>query len=123
MDFIFNYYFDFKNYVFSDGHFGQLMEGFWFTIKLWVLSGILALAWGLVLAVFRQTGSRATAPLRWLTIAYIDVFRGVPLLLVLLLVSGVSVFGAPIGGEILPREFVSPTWLGQPSPFWYGVGA
>jgi polar amino acid transport system permease protein len=123
MDFIVNYYFDFKNYVFSDGHFSDLMAGFWFTIKLWVLAGILSLVWGLVLAVLRQTRSRVTAPLRWLTIAYIDVFRGIPLLLVLLLVSGVSVFGAPIGGEILPRSLVTPTWLGQPSPFWYGIAA
>jgi polar amino acid transport system permease protein len=64
-----------------------------------------------------------TAPLRWLTIAYIDVFRGIPLLLVLLMVSGVSVFGAPIGGEILPKSVVTPTWLNQPSPFWYGIVA
>jgi polar amino acid transport system permease protein len=123
MDFIFNYYFDFKNYVFADGHFADLMAGFWFTIKLSILAGILSLAWGLVLAVLRQSRTRATAPVRWLTIAYIDVFRGIPLLLVLLLVSGVSVFGAPIGGEILPRDLVSPTWLGQPSPFWYGIAA
>jgi polar amino acid transport system permease protein len=99
------------------------MDGFWYTIKLWVLSGVLSLAWGLLLAVLRQTRSRATAPLRWLTVAYIDVFRGIPLLLVLLLVSGVSVFGAPIGGEVLPRSIASQTWLGQPSPFWYGIAA
>ncbi len=123
MDFIFNYYFDFKNYVFSDGHFGDLMKGFWFTIKLLTLAGFLSLAWGLVLAVLRQSRSKALAPVRWLTIAYIDVFRGVPLLMVLLLVSGVSIFGAPISGEVLPRELVSPTWLGQPSPFWYGIAA
>jgi polar amino acid transport system permease protein len=123
MEFIFDQYFDFKNFVFSDGHFGDLMAGFWFTIKLSVLGGVLSLAWGLVLAVLRQSGGKVLTPLRWLTIAYIDVFRGIPLLLVLLLVSGVSVFGAPIGGEILPRELVSPTWLGQPSPFWYGIAA
>jgi polar amino acid transport system permease protein len=123
MDFIFNYYFDFKNFVFSDGHFGALMDGFWYTVKLSVLAGVLSLAWGLVLAVLRQSRGRLLTPLRWLTIAYIDVFRGIPLLLVLLLVSGVSVFGAPIGGEILPRDLVSPTWLGQPSPFWYGIAA
>jgi polar amino acid transport system permease protein len=123
MDFIFNYYFDFKNYVFADGHFDQLMDGFWYTIKLSVLAGVLSLAWGLVLAVLRQSRGRLLTPIRWLTIAYIDVFRGIPLLLVLLLVSGVSVFGAPIGGEVLPRELVSPTWLGQPSPFWYGIAA
>lgn len=123
MDFIFNYYFDFKNYVFSDGHFADLMRGFWYTIKLLVIAGILSLLWGLVLAVLRQSRAKAMAPLRWLTIAYIDIFRGIPLLMVLLLVSGVSIFGAPISGEILPKELVSPTWLGQPSPFWYGIAA
>jgi polar amino acid transport system permease protein len=123
MDYFFNTYFDFKNFVFADGHFEDLMNGFWFTIKLSVLAGILSLTWGLVLAVLRQTRSRVTAPVRWLTIAYIDVFRGIPLLLVLLMVSGVSVFGAPIGGEILPKSLVTPTWLGQPAPFWYGIVA
>ena len=39
----------------------------------------------------------------------------------LLLVSGFSVFGAPIGGEVLPQSIASPTWFGEPSPFWYGV--
>jgi polar amino acid transport system permease protein len=109
--------------VFADDHFQDLMRGLWYTVKLSVLSGILALAWGLVLAVLRQSRGRFLTPLRWLAIAYIDVFRGIPLLLVLLLVSGVSVFGAPVGGEIFPRELVSPTWLGQPSPFWYGIAA
>ena len=56
-----------------------------------------------------------------MTIAYIDIFRGIPLLLVLLLISGISVFGAPIGGEVLPKSIASPTWFGQTSPFWYGV--
>jgi polar amino acid transport system permease protein len=123
MDFIVNQYFDFKNYVFADGHLHDLLAGFWFTLKLSLLGGVLSLMWGLVLAVLRQSKARVMAPVRWLTIAYIDVFRGIPLLLVLLLVSGVSVFGAPAGGEILPRALVTPSWLGQPSPFWYGVAA
>jgi polar amino acid transport system permease protein len=76
-----------------------------------------------VLAVLRQLPGRPLAPVRWLTIAYIDVFRGIPLLLVLLLVSGISVFGAPIGGEVLPDWLAVPTWLGEPSTFWYGVFA
>ena len=53
------------------------MGGFSFTIKLWVLAGVLSLAWGLVLAVLRQS-RRVMAPVRWITIAYIDIFRGTP---------------------------------------------
>src|SRR3954453_6057374 len=121
MDFIVNYYFDFKNFVFEAGHFPALLDGFWLTIKLSLLAGGLSLTWGLTLSVLRQLPGRALAPVRWLTIGYIDVFRGIPLLLVLLLVSGISVFGAPIGGEVLPKWLATPTWLGETSPFWYGV--
>jgi polar amino acid transport system permease protein len=62
------------------------------------------------------------APVRWLTIAYIDIFRGIPVLLILLLVSGfLGTAASPVGGELIPREVGVPEWLGQPSPFWYGV--
>src|SRR5215217_221528 len=119
MDFIREYYFDFG--IMGD-ELGRVLEGFWFTIQLSVLSGVASLAWGLVLAVLRQLPGRATAPLRWLSIAYIDVFRGIPLLLVLLLVSGgLSTLSSPIGNEVLPGWIGKPTWLGETSPFWYGV--
>jgi polar amino acid transport system permease protein len=119
MDYIFEYYFDFG--LMKD-QFDPVLKGFWYTVKLSLLSGVLSLAWGLVLAVLRQLPGRALAPVRWLTIAYIDIFRGIPLLLVLLLVSGfLSSAASPVGGEILPRELGIPDWLGQPSPFWYGI--
>ena len=119
MDFIREYYFDFG--IMGD-EFGRVLEGFWFTIQLSIVSGVASLAWGLVLAVLRQLPGRAAAPLRWLSIAYIDVFRGIPLLLILLLVSGgLSTLSSPIGGEVLPESLGKPTWFGQTTPFWYGV--
>jgi len=47
---------------------------------IWVTCGgmVLAVIWGLALAIVRQY---APAPLRWMAIAYIEVFRGTPLLL------------------------------------------
>ena len=30
-------------------------------------------------------------------------------------------FTDPIGGEVLPKWLATPTWLGEGSPFWYGV--
>jgi polar amino acid transport system permease protein len=120
MDFILEYYFSFDR-MFGDA-FSPVLEGFWYTIKLSVLAGILSLLWGLVLAVLRQLPGRALAPVRWLVIAYIDVFRGIPLLLVLLLVSGfLGTAASPAGGELIPRSIGIPEWLGQPSPFWYGI--
>jgi polar amino acid transport system permease protein len=62
---------------------------------------------------------KALAPIRWITIAYIDVFRGVPLLLVLFLVSGF--LGAAQAEDVIPRTIGIPEWFGQTAPFWYGV--
>src|ERR687896_2753058 len=116
MDFITNYYFDFS--IMGD-EFSRVLDGFWLTVKLSIISGVLSLAWGLVLAVLRQLPGRALAPVRWLTIAYIDVFRGIPALLVLLLLSG-FLSAAQAEGTI-PREVGIPEWFGQTPPFWYGV--
>jgi polar amino acid transport system permease protein len=116
MDFISQYYFDFG--VMGD-HFDEVLKGFWITVKLSILSGVLALAWGLVLAILRQLPGRALAPVRGITIAYIDAFRGIPLLLVLFMVSGF--LSAAQSEGVIPREIGIPEWLGQPSTFWYGV--
>jgi len=119
MNFIREYYFDFG---FMADHFSVVLDGFWLTLKLSVLAGILSLLWGLVLAVLRQLPGKALAPVRWLTIAYIDAFRGIPLLIVLLLVSGgLSSLSAPIGGEVIPDFIGNPTWFGETNAFWYGI--
>ena len=117
MDFIFDYYFDFGR---MKEELDPVLAGFWFTLKLSLVGGALALVWGLFLAVLRQIPGRAAAPLRGVTIAYIDVFRGLPFLLVLLLVSG-FMSAATTQGGLFPRELGIPTWLSQPSPFWYGI--
>jgi polar amino acid transport system permease protein len=116
MDFIFEYYFDFS--IMGD-NFSAILDGFWLTVKLSIVSGVLSLIWGLVLAVLRQLPGRPLAPVRAIVIAYIDVFRGIPLLLVLFLVSG-FLSAAQAEGQ-LPREIGVPTWFGETSPFWYGV--
>ncbi len=119
MEYIFEYYFDVG--LMRD-QFDPVLEGFWETLKLSIIAGVLSLVWGLVLAVLRQLAGKAMAPVRGVVIAYIDIFRGIPLLLVLLLVSGfLSSAASPVGGEILPRSIGVPDWLGQPSPFWYGI--
>ena len=116
MDFILDYYF---NTTIIKDNFDFVVEGFVATIKLSVVSGVLSLIWGLVLAVLRQLPGRALAPVRWVTIAYIDAFRGIPALLVLFLVSGFLAAGQADG--ILPEAIGLPTWFGEPTWFWYGV--
>jgi polar amino acid transport system permease protein len=75
--------------------------------------------WGLVLALLRQLPGKRFAPVRGLTIAYVDAFRGVPLLLVILIISGSAPFVAE--GLGLPRSVGIPQWFGKTDPFWYGT--
>ena len=75
MDFIRQYYFDF-NVMIDD--LSPVLDGFWLTLKLSILGGVFSLIWGLVLAVLRQLPGKPLAPIRWVTIGYIDVFRGIP---------------------------------------------
>src|ERR671919_2494850 len=116
MDVIIEQYFDLD--IISD-NFSVVLDGFWQTLLLSGIGGALALTWGLILALLRQLPGRALAPVRALTIGYIDVFRGIPLLLILLLVSGS--LGAFAAEGTLPREIGIPRWFGKPDPFWYGI--
>ena len=102
-------------------YFGDVLQGFWWTIRLSLIGGAFALIWGLILAVLRQLPGKPLAPIRWLSIAYIDALRGIPMLLTLLLIYG--------GLGTLGHEGTIPEWLGlpeffgYPSSFWYGVMA
>ncbi len=109
----FNQYFDFT--VMGD-HFGEVLDGFLKNLLVFAVAGVLALAWGLILALLRQLPGKKLMPVRGLTIAYIDVFRAIPILIIILLISG----GIPYL-EFIPKEIRIPHWLGQPDPYWYGV--
>jgi polar amino acid transport system permease protein len=109
----FNQYFDFT--VMSD-HFGEVLDGFVKNLLVFALAGVLALAWGLILALLRQLPGKKLMPVRGLTIAYIDVFRAIPILIIILLISG----GIPYI-QFIPKEIRIPQWFGQPDPYWYGV--
>jgi polar amino acid transport system permease protein len=74
------------------GHTSDLLQGFWINIKIFTVAEVIVLVWGLLVAVVRQIPGRPGAPLRWLAIAYTDLFRGIPALLVIYIV----VFGFPL---------------------------
>jgi len=109
----FHQYFDFT--IMGD-HFSEVLEGFFKNLLLFAVVVLLALIWGLVLALIRQLPGKKFAPLRFLTIAYIDVLRAIPILIILLLISG----GIPYL-NFIPKEIRIPNWFGQPDPFWYSV--
>jgi len=109
----FHQYFDFT--IMGD-HFSEVLEGFFKNLLLFAVVVLLALIWGLILALIRQLPGRKFAPLRFLTIAYIDVLRAIPILIILLLISG----GIPYL-NFIPKDIRIPQWFGQPDPFWYSV--
>jgi polar amino acid transport system permease protein len=115
MDVFFQQYFDLD--IMRD-NFGYVLDGFWLTIQLALVAGALSLVWGLVLALLRAAPGRPMQPVRALTIAYIDIFRGIPLLLVILLIDG----SLPVL-DIFPMWLRAPEFLGKPEIFWYGVMA
>jgi polar amino acid transport system permease protein len=111
----FHQYFDFH---YMGEHFVEVLEAFLQNLLIFVVVAVLALTWGLVLALLRQLPGKKFMPIRFLTIAYIDLFRAIPILIVILLISG----GIPFL-EFIPKDIRIPHWFGKPDPFWYGVAA
>ncbi|WP_159621540.1 amino acid ABC transporter permease [Ruania rhizosphaerae] len=68
-----------------------IAEGLWLNLRVWLIAGAVSLVLGLLLAIARTTTAPALFPLRAAVVGYVDIFRGVPVLLVLLLVG----FGLP----------------------------
>jgi polar amino acid transport system permease protein len=113
MSIFFHQYFDLD--IIRD-NFSFVLTGFGQTLLLSVVSGVLAMSWGMVLALLRQSPGRPMMPVRALAITYIDVLRGIPLLLVILLISGSVPFLS-----FLPQTLRAPDFFGKPDIFWFGV--
>ena len=63
----------------------------WLNIRMFLVAEVLILAFSLVIALIRQSTGPVLFPLRVLGVIYVDFFRGVPLLLVILAIG----FGVP----------------------------
>lgn len=72
--------------------FPEAIRGFWINVWVAVVSFILVLIFGLLLAIMRMLPGRAGAPLRLIATVYCDVFRAIPAIVTVLLV----VFGVPL---------------------------
>lgn len=82
--------------TFFDRVYGQevlpkVILGFVTNISLTLIAGFFIAVFSLTLALVRSSRSPALTPFRFLATAYVDIFRGVPLLLVILLIG----FGIP----------------------------
>lgn len=82
--------------------FPRLLRAFMVDIAVFLWCAPLIAIWGLVIALCRDARSPALYPLRLFAILYNDLFRGVPIILVIYL------FGFGIPGLGLPRPWNSP---------------
>ncbi|MDX6355085.1 MAG: polar amino acid transport system permease protein [Streptomyces sp.] len=71
--------------------FPKVMEGLWLNLRLLAVCGAVVLIAGLLMAMLRTLRGPVFFPLRALATAYVDFFRGLPLIICILL----SVFGIP----------------------------
>lgn len=91
---------------------GSILEGAWLTVQLSLLSLLCAIVFGLLTATARLA---PLAPLRWLAVSYTTVIRGIPDIVLMLLVF--------FGGQMLINELAYRLdW--EPfefNPFWAGI--
>ena len=72
-------------------------EAIWLNIRMFLAAEVLILVFSLVIALIRQSTSPVLFPLRVIGVVYVDLFRGVPLLLVILAIGfGVPALGLPV---------------------------
>lgn len=97
---------------FFDGEvFGEtfplLLEAFVKNLQIFAWCTPMILVWGMLIAICRNVRTPALFPLRLFAAAYTDVFRGVPVILTILLIG----FGVP--GLGLERPYNSPYLWGS----------
>jgi polar amino acid transport system permease protein len=95
---------------FSGFHFREsfplVWDGFQTNLKMMFIAELCVLAWGLVIVLLRIAPGRLGLPFRVLSVIYVDLFRGIPLIVLVVLVG----FGLPIAGVFPGLDL-----------FWWGV--
>ena len=86
--------------------FPRLLGAFWLDVKILLWSTPLILVVSLIVALARSARSPALFPVKALAVVYTDVFRGIPVILLIFLIG----FGVPALG--LSREWANPVIWG-----------
>jgi polar amino acid transport system permease protein len=71
--------------------FPDIVSGFWVNVQMFLIAEVLVLIFALMIAVLRSIPGPVFFPLRLVAVAYTDLFRGIPTLLVIFLLG----FGMP----------------------------
>jgi len=119
MDQIVRYFFDFS---LMSAFWPDILRGFLITVEMSILTVLIGIPLGLALAILRLYGIR---PLNWLIIFYIDFFRSIPqLVLIVLAYFALPYFGLvlePITATVLALAIVLSAFAEE--IFWAGINA
>jgi cystine transport system permease protein len=119
MDQIVRYFFDFS---LMSAFWPDILRGFLITVQMSILTILIGIPLGLALAILRLYGIR---PLNWLIIFYIDFFRSIPqLVLIVLAYFALPYFGLvlePITATVLALAIVLSAFAEE--IFWAGINA
>lgn len=85
--------------------FPAILRGLWLNIRVMAVSAVFIVIFAMILALARTLRGPVFYPIRALATGYVDVFRGLPLILVLLLVGfglpGLRLQGIPTSAVVL----------------------
>jgi polar amino acid transport system permease protein len=85
--------------------FGDVLNGFWLDIRIFMITEAAVLVLGLLIALCRVVRAPALFPLRLLAVVYVDLFRGLPVILVVYLIGfgipALNLSGLPTNASVL----------------------
>lgn len=112
----------FFNWTLISPHLPEIMQGFWVTLQMAVMTVVLGTLLGLALAVLRCYGWR---PVNLLMTLYVDVFRAIPQLVIIVLVffalPSVGIVIEPIPATVLALSLVLSAFAEE--IFWSGIAS
>ncbi|HEU4676872.1 MAG TPA: amino acid ABC transporter permease [Motilibacteraceae bacterium] len=95
----------FFDWAIAKEYFPSILEGLWLNLRILVVAALLILLLGLLLATLRTLRGPVFTPLRLFATVYVDVFRGMPLIILLYIVGfgvpGLRLQGVPTDAAVL----------------------
>lgn len=85
--------------------FPSVLTGFWINVQMFVIAEVLVLPWAFFIAALRMMPGKPGRPIRALATLYVDVFRGMPAVIVIYLIAfGFPIANLPLLGQLSSFE-------------------
>lgn len=112
----------FFNFPLISPHIPAILKGFLVTLEMAVLTVLIGIAFGLLLAIIRAYEIK---PLNWLLVFYVDFFRAIPQLVIIVLIffalPSFNVVFDPITATVLALSLILAAFAEE--IFWAGIAA